>query len=221
MALQFRKRIKILPGVYLNASKSGVSVSAGPRGAKINVGSRGTTLSAGIPGTGIYARQKISNRSLNTKNKITREQKYAQAQQVFENRSADANHGYALMFGVLVLIAIAWSIYMFYQGRIGEGIVIVIFGIFMFFPYRSYSKQYRKKYIEEHIDEIAEELNDYCHAMSDAETIEELDNNFAEAYRIMESLKSASVLLNNEKPEEALSSFTQIYQDLRAKFEEN
>ena len=50
MALFFRKRIKILPGVTLNLSKSGVSAT---------VGKRCTYLNAGLPGTGIYSRTRL------------------------------------------------------------------------------------------------------------------------------------------------------------------
>ena len=59
MAWSFRKRIKLLPGVHINLSKSGVSTSIGPKGAKVTVGPKGTYLHTGIPGTGIYNRQKI------------------------------------------------------------------------------------------------------------------------------------------------------------------
>ena len=55
----FRRRVKIAPGVTLNFSKSGVSTSVGPRGAKVTFGKNGTYLNTGIPGTGIYKRQKI------------------------------------------------------------------------------------------------------------------------------------------------------------------
>ena len=50
MAIRFRKTKKILPGVKLNLSKSGVSVTAGVKGASINLG---------IPGTGISKRDKL------------------------------------------------------------------------------------------------------------------------------------------------------------------
>lgn len=59
MALNFRKRKKILPGVYLNFSKKGISTTVGPRGANINFGKNGAYLNTGIPGTGLYSRQKI------------------------------------------------------------------------------------------------------------------------------------------------------------------
>lgn len=59
MAINFRKRKKILPGVYLNFSKKGISTSVGPRGANINFGKKGAYLNTGIPGTGLYSRQKI------------------------------------------------------------------------------------------------------------------------------------------------------------------
>ncbi len=57
----FRRRIKIIPGVRLNLSKSGISTSIGIRGANLTVGKNGTYLNTGIPGTGIYKRQKISS----------------------------------------------------------------------------------------------------------------------------------------------------------------
>lgn len=61
MGTYFRKRIKIVPGININLSKSGASFSVGPRGAKMNFGKRGTYVTTGIPGTGIYSRTKISN----------------------------------------------------------------------------------------------------------------------------------------------------------------
>lgn len=60
MGLYFRKRVKILPGVHLNISKTGTSWTVGPRGASVNAGKRGAYVNTGIPGTGIYSRTKIS-----------------------------------------------------------------------------------------------------------------------------------------------------------------
>jgi SpoVK/Ycf46/Vps4 family AAA+-type ATPase len=68
MAWNFRRRIKILPGVHLNVSKKGVSTTFGVRGASITAGRNGTYLNTGIPGTGMYNRQKISGKSSNTNN---------------------------------------------------------------------------------------------------------------------------------------------------------
>lgn len=59
----FRKRVKIAPGVHLNFSRNGVSTSVGPRGAKMTFGPNGTYLNTGIPGTGLYKRQKIGGKS--------------------------------------------------------------------------------------------------------------------------------------------------------------
>lgn len=71
MGIYFRKRIKILPGVHMNVSKSGTSWSVGPRGAKVNFGKRGTYITTGIPGTGIYARTKISGNTSSKPNTKT------------------------------------------------------------------------------------------------------------------------------------------------------
>ncbi|MBQ0068140.1 MAG: DUF4236 domain-containing protein, partial [Bacteroidales bacterium] len=60
MSWNFRKRIKIAPGFYLNMSKNGMSTSIGPKGIKLNFSSRGAYLNTSIPGTGIYNRTKIS-----------------------------------------------------------------------------------------------------------------------------------------------------------------
>jgi len=59
MSFKFKRKVKILPGIYLNLSKSGVSTTIGPRGASINIGKQGVFLNTGIPGTGIYNRQKL------------------------------------------------------------------------------------------------------------------------------------------------------------------
>lgn len=58
--LRFRKRIKILPGVHINVSRTGVSANAGVKGASVTVGAKGTHANAGLPGTGISMRQKLS-----------------------------------------------------------------------------------------------------------------------------------------------------------------
>jgi len=61
MGFRFSKRIKILPGVSINLSKSGVSASVGPRGAKINIGKRGVRANVGLPGTGMSYSTKLSS----------------------------------------------------------------------------------------------------------------------------------------------------------------
>ncbi len=53
MGWRFRKTVKIVPGVRLNISRSGISTTVGPNGASINLGKRGTRKTIGIPGTGI------------------------------------------------------------------------------------------------------------------------------------------------------------------------
>ena len=57
--MRFRRRQKILPGVYLNFSGSGISTTIGVPGASVNFGRNGTYLNTGIPGTGLYNRQRI------------------------------------------------------------------------------------------------------------------------------------------------------------------
>lgn len=59
MGFRFRKRIRILPGIYLNLSKSGISTTIGGRGASINIGKTGAYLNTSIPGTGISRRDRL------------------------------------------------------------------------------------------------------------------------------------------------------------------
>lgn len=63
MGFRFRKSIRILPGVRLNLSKSGVSTSIGGRGATINVGKKGVRGTVGLPGTGLSYSEMLTRKS--------------------------------------------------------------------------------------------------------------------------------------------------------------
>ena len=62
MAIRFRKRIRILSGIWLNVSKSGISISIGGRGVTVNLGKRGTRSTLGVPGTGLSFSQTAAPR---------------------------------------------------------------------------------------------------------------------------------------------------------------
>ena len=70
MPFRFRKSFKILPGVKINLSKSGVSTSLGGRGASVNLGKRGIRTTVGIPGTGISHSSLTSSSSPKSKPSI-------------------------------------------------------------------------------------------------------------------------------------------------------
>lgn len=53
MGFRFFRKIKVLPGVYLNIGKTGTSVSVGPRGLKTTISPKGVRHSIGLPGTGL------------------------------------------------------------------------------------------------------------------------------------------------------------------------
>jgi len=53
MGFRFQRRIRLLPGVRLNISKSGVTTSIGARGARVTLGGGRTRTTVGIPGTGL------------------------------------------------------------------------------------------------------------------------------------------------------------------------
>lgn len=61
MGWNYRKRIRIAPGIYVNYSKTGTSLTLGGHGTSINIGENGTYINQSIPGTGLYRRSKLSN----------------------------------------------------------------------------------------------------------------------------------------------------------------
>jgi hypothetical protein len=55
--MRFQRRIKLLPGLRLSLSKSGVGLSAGVRGLRAGMDARGRAYTnVGLPGTGISSR---------------------------------------------------------------------------------------------------------------------------------------------------------------------
>jgi hypothetical protein len=61
MGFRFRQSFKILPGLKLNLSKTGLSASIGGAPFTLNLGKRGLMATASIPGTGISFRQNLSS----------------------------------------------------------------------------------------------------------------------------------------------------------------
>jgi tetratricopeptide (TPR) repeat protein len=62
MGFRFFRRLRLLPGLSLNLSKSGVSLSAGVPGARLTFGTSGVRATAGIPGTGLFYTEKLGTR---------------------------------------------------------------------------------------------------------------------------------------------------------------
>lgn len=70
MGWRFRRTLKILPGVRLNFSKSGVSASLGVRGAHITLGGpTGPRVTVGLPGSGLSYTKVWSKRRQDKKTK--------------------------------------------------------------------------------------------------------------------------------------------------------
>lgn len=65
MDMRFQKRIRILPWVWLNISKSGFSFSFGPPGLSVNKSKKGVRLTAGLPGTGLSTSHLIKGEPAN------------------------------------------------------------------------------------------------------------------------------------------------------------
>ena len=96
MAWNYRKRIKIAPGIHLNFSNSGVSTSIGPKGAKISIGKNGTYLNTSIPGTGLYSRTKISGNSVS--------KPYNSLMNSSANDIQTSNRSFLVVFALILLL---------------------------------------------------------------------------------------------------------------------
>lgn len=59
MPFRFWRRFKIIPGVKINAHKSGLSVSLGPQGGQLTIGGDGVRVTGGLQGTGLFMTKKI------------------------------------------------------------------------------------------------------------------------------------------------------------------
>lgn len=53
MGFRFQKRIRILPGVHINLSKTGISTSVGGNGLTVNLRGDKVKGTVGLPGTGM------------------------------------------------------------------------------------------------------------------------------------------------------------------------
>ena len=95
MSLRFRRRVRILPGVYLNLSRSGVSASVGIRGASMTLGQDGVYANLGIPGSGLSHRSRIDGKGTST-NKAERPSARSAGKRpegAYSSTSAPANPG--------------------------------------------------------------------------------------------------------------------------------
>jgi uncharacterized protein DUF4236 len=55
LTLRFFRRVRVVPGLRINLSKSGASVSVGRRGAWYTVGANGRQrVTVGLPGSGLF-----------------------------------------------------------------------------------------------------------------------------------------------------------------------
>src|SRR4051812_12517690 len=63
MGWRFRTSFKVIPGVRLNLSKSGLSASIGGAPLTLNIGQRGVYGTASLPGTGLSVRHRFGGQA--------------------------------------------------------------------------------------------------------------------------------------------------------------
>ena len=102
MGLNFRRSMKIAPGIRLNFSKNGIGASFGPRGAKYSISPTGRrTISTGIPGTGISYREQINSTA-----KSSRSRRARYSTQYADNTSRAYSRAHPFIGGFLILVAL-------------------------------------------------------------------------------------------------------------------
>lgn len=97
MGLNFKKSLKIAPGLKLNIGKKGInSVSVGKSGARVNVGKRGIKTTVGMPGSGLsYSKNSSYNKISTLPNQNVEDKK-------------SIGFGTLLIIGILLLFPIIW-----------------------------------------------------------------------------------------------------------------
>ena len=106
MGFRFSRRIRILPGVRLNLSKSGVSTSIGGHGAWLTFGKRGTRATVGIPGTGLSYSTTTSTTSSSSRPGVTGRPDAPPESSAVPAPRGSAGRGFLWM--ALILLAVAW-----------------------------------------------------------------------------------------------------------------
>jgi|GEM_PF-6607720 len=164
MGWRFRKRIKILPGVHINISKSGISTNVGVKGASVTFSPKGTYVNTGIPGSGFYRRDKVSgvneyNRSIEGQQR----ERISQEANLFDNNDYDEKSSllvynpvhyifyiWSLLFPI---VAFAWylnGLDMLYSSLINAGFQFVLcFAIIANMSIKSENSAYRIKSIDD------------------------------------------------------------------------
>ena len=97
MGFNFRKSLKIAPGVKVNVTKNGISsLSVGKNGARVNLGKKGTKATVGIPGSGL---SHSKYRSYNSPSSLSSQN---------TNDEKSIGFGPLLVIGILLLLLIVW-----------------------------------------------------------------------------------------------------------------
>lgn len=103
MGFRFSRRIRLIPGVRLNLSKSGVSTSIGGRGAWLTFGKRGTRATVGLPGTGLSYSTTVAGR------RSTASSAPAPSDPVPEAPRGNPRRGYLWM--IIILLMVMWTLF--------------------------------------------------------------------------------------------------------------
>lgn len=146
MGFRFRKRIKLIPGVYINVGKNGISsASIGKRGASLNIGGKGTRATIGIPGTGLSWTKKLSGGSSNSFSDsdmpsnfyglVIHSKEYMkiprQARVAWSKGGGKVHYGWLYKFSFLLFWFIA--AFLFAKSLPGLSLILIAVGVIRFF----------------------------------------------------------------------------------------
>ena len=124
MGFNFRKSLKIAPGIRLNLTKKGVSsVSFGGRGVKVNVGKKGTRTTVSAPGTGLsYKHFSPKKEEITSQQKMTRDTRSDMDMSVISNiQPLTSTSHHSRQISVLLVVGIFIMPYIFAWFTLREG----------------------------------------------------------------------------------------------------
>lgn len=130
MGWNFRKSVKIAPGVKINLSKRGAGISVGPKVYKVSVNSKGDVYkTVSIPGTGLYKRERISK---TTAEKKAQSHLHVEPATIKQEKQKSWLRFLRIPLWVVAAFFALVSISLFADGSIGTGIFSLVFPIGFF-----------------------------------------------------------------------------------------
>lgn len=201
MALKFKRRQKLFPGVYLNYSSKGISTTIGVKGLSINLKKSGSYLNTGSPRTDVYNRKKVNLSSLTEQKNIenAEQNNFTLSQEIEgEIRSKDVNE-----ITSLGLINLKETILEAYKEKkeieaeimqlgkatkIAKNVKVISKYLIIGFIFKWFENNYIEK--SEYLDNLKTQFKE-CHVNIDINHTDNKDNEYNKLKKVFEQLSGS------------------------------